>query len=291
MSGSLAGMVVLVTGAGRGFGEGIARGLAAQGASVCVTDVNAAELQQTTDTIEQAGGDVLARVVDVRDLGALESTVAACVARWGRLDAVIANAAILPMVSFADTTPAQWQQILDINLTGVYNTFKAAWGQFIAQGGGHCIAIASGASVRGSRNEVAYCAAKHAIEGMNKALAMEAEPFNIAVNSVGPGTLIKPTSLDRAAATTASADQREQWADPATLAPAFAWLVRQPPTCYTGLRFDAASIADTISAEGDDFTFDPDKVTLYPADLRARLVERSRWTTLPDYDHVKEPHQ
>lgn len=281
MTAPLAGYAVLVTGAGRGFGEGIARGLAAEGASVCITDIDAEELGQTAHTIEQQGGDVLSRIVDVRDLAALEATVAACVTRWGRLDAVIANAAILPMVRFDDLTPALWQQILDINLTGVFNTFKAAWPHFRATGHGHCIAIASGASVRGSREEVAYCAAKHALEGMTKALAMEAETANIAVNSMGPGRVIKPTSISRSAALHISAEQQQRWADPVTLAPAFAWLITQPPTRFTGLRFDAAPLADTIAAEGRDFAFAPAKATLYPVDFEARLAERRHWTLLP----------
>jgi NAD(P)-dependent dehydrogenase (short-subunit alcohol dehydrogenase family) len=148
----------------------------------------------------------------------------------------------------------------------------------VRQGGGHCIAIASGASVRGFVNEVAYCAAKHGLEGFTKALAMEAEPYNIAVNTMGPGKRIKPTSVTRAQAKTVDPVERAAWVDPLALAPAFVWLAAQPPQRFTGLRFDAGPLADTIAAEGFDFAFSPEKVTIYPEDLAERLARRREWT-------------
>jgi NAD(P)-dependent dehydrogenase (short-subunit alcohol dehydrogenase family) len=280
MSQPLDGRVALVTGAGRGFGAGIARGLARAGARVCATDVDAAELAQTAAEIARAGGEALPMAVDVRDLAAMEGAVAACVARWGRLDALISNAAIMPLVSFEQTAPELWGRMLDVNLTGVYNGARAAWPQLKAQGGGHLVAIASGASLRGFRDEVAYCAAKHALEGFTKALAIEAEPHNIAVNTVGPGKIIKPTNITRAELERAPEEQRAAWADPVELARAFVWLLAQPPARFTGLRFDAGPLADTVAAEGHDFAFAPEKATLYVADFVERQERRAQWTVL-----------
>jgi 2-dehydro-3-deoxy-D-gluconate 5-dehydrogenase len=280
MSGRLDGKVVLVTGAGRGFGAGIAVGLARAGAHVCLTDVNAQELALSAEEVQRCGGQSLSLLVDVRRLSALESAIGTCVDHWGRIDAVISNAAILPLLSFAETTPEWWQRILDVNLNGVYNGARAAWPHFLRQGGGHLIAIASGASVRGSFDETAYVAAKHAVEGFTKALAMEAEPFNIAVNTVGPGAIIKPTNITRDEEAQAPEALRQSWADPAALASAFVWLINQPPQRFTGLRFDAAPLAATIAAEGYDFTFEARKATLYVDDFVARQQRRGEWTSL-----------
>lgn len=270
---------VLVTGAGRGFGAGIAVGMTQAGAKVCITDINAEELQQTTAEIEAAGGEVLPLVADVTDFAAMQQVVAQIVDRWGRLDTVVCNAAIMPLIPFTETTPALWGKIIGVTMTGVYNTVKAAWDQMVAQGGGHCMAIASGASVRGFLDEVAYCTAKHGLEGFSKALAMEAEPVNIAFNTMGPGKRIKPTNITRAEYDALSAEERAAWVDPVELAPAFVWLAAQPPSRFTGLRFDAGPLADTIAAEGYDFEFAPEKVTVYVADFVERLNRRDEWTT------------
>jgi NAD(P)-dependent dehydrogenase (short-subunit alcohol dehydrogenase family) len=277
----LEGKVAWVTGAGRGFGAGIARGLALAGTRVAISDVDAAELDVTADTIRATGGTVLARVVDVTDFRAMQAMADDLVACWERLDMIVNNAAIMPLVPFEQHTPEFWQRMIGVNLTGVYHGVRAAWPHLVAKGGGHCVAIASGASVRGFRDEVAYCAAKHAVEGFTKALAMEAEPFNIAVNTMGPGKRIKPTSITRAQEAAIPAEERNQWTDPLLLAPAFAWLAAQPPSRFTGLRFDAGPLADTIAAEGYDFAVAPEKVTLYVDDFKQRLEARRQWTSLP----------
>jgi 3-hydroxybutyrate dehydrogenase len=278
----LAGKVAWVTGAGRGFGAGIAHGLAQAGARVGITDVDAAELAVTAEAIRRDGGEVLADVVDVTDFGAMQALADQLVAAWGRLDVVVSNAAIMPLTPFAQHTPEFWQKMIAVNLTGVFHGVRAAWPHLVAGGGGHCIAIASGASLRGFRDEVAYCAAKHGIEGFTKALALEAEPHNIAVNTMGPGKRIKPTSITRAEEAALSDAERGQWVDPLLLAPAFAWLAAQPPARFTGLRFDAGPLADTVAAEGYDFAFAPAKVTLYVDDFEQRLALRKQWTALPE---------
>jgi NAD(P)-dependent dehydrogenase (short-subunit alcohol dehydrogenase family) len=268
----LAGRTAWVTGAGRGFGAGIARGLAQAGAVVCITDVDATELDVTAGEMRGDGGVVMARVVDVTDFAAMQATADAIVAEWGSLDTLVNNAAIMPLVPFDGHTPEFWQRMIDVNLTGVFHGVRAAWPYMVRQGRGHLVAIASGSSVWGFVNEVAYCAAKHGIEGFTKALALEAALCGIAVNTVGPGKRIKPTTLTRAAEAALSSAERAQWTDPLRLAPAFVWLAAQEPEHFTGLRFDAGPLADTIATEGYDFAFAPEKVTLYPDDMRQRLA-------------------
>ncbi len=266
--------VAWVTGAGRGFGAGIARGLAQAGARVCITDISADELAATAAEIRSDGGEVIVHLTDVTDASAMRATADVIVAQWNRLDIVVNNAAVMPLVPFAEHTPDFWRKMIDVNLTGVYHGVWAAWPHLVRQGGGHCIAIASGASVRGFVDEVAYCAAKHGIEGFTKALALEAAPLNIAVNTMGPGKLIKPTSITRADEARLSDADRARWTDPLLLAPAFVWLAAQPPGRFTGLRFDAGPLADTIAAEGYDFDFAPEKTTLYAEDMKERLARR-----------------
>lgn len=279
MTPPLSGRVALVTGAGRGFGAGIALGLARAGARVCLVDLDTPELAQTATEIGADAGEALTCPADVSDFAAMVRATAQAVDRWGRLDIVVSNAAIMPLVSFADTTPTLWQTMLDVNLTGVFNSVKAAW-PHLSVNGGHCIAIASGASLRGFYDEVAYCTAKHGLEGFTKALAMEAEPLGIAVNTMGPGKLIKPTSVTRADFAAMAPAEQAKYADPVDLAPAFVWLAMQPPARFTGLRFDAGPLADTIAAEGYGFNFAPEKATLYTDDFEARRNRRREWTKL-----------
>jgi len=280
MAGVLNGKVALVTGAAMGFGWGIARGLARAGARVCIVDVSEGDLHTAAADVAAEGEAPLSLAVDVSDAAAMEGAVAATVAHWGRLDLMVGNAAIMPLVPFEKTTPELWARIIGVDLTGVYNGVRAAWPHMRRQGGGHCVAIASGASVRGFRDEVAYCTAKHGLEGFTKALAIEAEPHNIAVNTMGPGKPIKRTSVTRATMETVPAEERARWVDPIVMAPAFVWLALQPPSRYTGLRLDAGRLADTVAAEGYDFAFSPEKVTSFPEDLAERVAERRRWSAL-----------
>jgi len=269
----LAGRVALVTGAGRGLGYGIARALGRAGARVCLTDVDAGELARAAEAIAADGSEALALPLDVSDRAAFRQAVADVVGRWGRLDAVVHAAILMPLIRFAETSDDLWWRQIAISLGGLYNATRAAWDVMAAQGGGHIIGVASGSSVRGYRDEVAYCAAKHAQEGFMKALALESGPVGIAVNSVGPGAPVKPTGITWAELEALPAEQRAAWADPVELGRAFAWLAAQPPRRFSGLRFDAGPLVGTIDAEGPDFAFAPEKVTLYVDDF----VARQRW--------------
>jgi NAD(P)-dependent dehydrogenase (short-subunit alcohol dehydrogenase family) len=139
-----------------------------------------------------------------------------------------------------------------------------------AQGGGHIIGIASGSSVRGFKEEIAYCAIKHGVEGFVKALSFEAGEHNIALNTIGPGAPIKPTRMTWAEYDRATTEQRARWADPVELGRAWVRLAAQPPGRFNGYRFDAGPIVATLDREGEGFDFAPEKVTLNPDDFRAR---------------------
>jgi NAD(P)-dependent dehydrogenase (short-subunit alcohol dehydrogenase family) len=262
--------VVLVTGAARGLGWGIARAFGLSGAKVCVTDINDEELAECARDLAADGADHLAQRSDVADLDECRQVVAGIVERWGRLDVVVHNAVYMPLISFDSTTPEEWSRQIGVGLDGMFNCAHAAWSQMKGQGGGHIIGIASGSSYRGFKEEIAYCAVKHGVEGFTKALSLEARDYNIAVNTIGPGAPIKPTRMTRAEADQVPADLRSTWADPVTLGRAWVWLAAQPPGRFSGYRFDAGPIVDTLDREGEDFVFAPEKVTLLPDDFRAR---------------------
>lgn len=266
----LEGKVALVTGAGRGFGWGIARALAKSGAKVCVTDINDEDIERCVADIAKDGNVAFGAHLDTADFAAFKQTVDRTVERWGRLDVLVHNAIYMPLLDFQDLSAESWWRQLDVGLGGLFNGTKAAWEIMKTQREGHIIGVASGSSLRGYKQEVAYCTIKHGQEGFIKALALEALPYNIAINTMGPGKTIKPTRITWEELERTPDEAKAKWADPIELGQAFAWLASQVPQRYSGLRLDAGPIVETLKREGDDFTFSPEKVTLYPDDLKAR---------------------
>lgn len=266
----LQGKVALVTGAGRGLGWGIARALGRAGARVCISDITDDELVRAAADLRSDGSTVMPLYLDVSDLQEFQSVVDKVIEEWGRLDIVVQNATFMPLLPFQDQSPEIWWRQLQVSLGGMYNAVRSSWNVMQAQGGGHIMGIASGSSLRGYKNEVAYCTGKHGQEGMIKALALESAPFKIAINTVGPGKPIKTTRITLAEFDALAAEQKARWADPVELGKGFVWLASQPPERFSGLRFDAGPITDTIAREGWDFEFAPEKVTLYVQDFVAR---------------------
>ncbi len=269
----LEGKVALVTGAARGLGWGIARALGRHGAKVCLTDINEEDLARAAHDLRSDGTTLLVRTLDVADRAAFQAVVAEIAAGWGRLDVVVQNAVYMPLLRFDDMSPDVWQRQIDVSVGGFYNATYAAWELMKRQGGGHIMGVASGSSMRGYVDEVAYCTGKHAQEGFMKALALEAAPFRIALNSIGPGAPIKTTRITWAELDAMPEAEKAKWADPVGLGDAWAWLATQPPERFSGLRFDAGPITRAIAAEGWDFAFTPEKVTMYPEDF----VARQKW--------------
>ena len=265
----LDGKVALVTGAARGLGWGIARALGQAGAKVCISDINDEELSRAEADLRSDESDVFALHLDVSDLEAFNGAVDKIVKRWGRLDVVVQNAIYMPLVLFENLTTEEWWRQINVGIGGLFNAARASWETMKTQGGGHIIGIASGSSKKGFKEEVAYCTIKHGQEGFVKALSLESAPYNIAINTVGPGKIIKPTRITWDKLDSMPAHEMIDWADPVELGKAFVWLVSQPPDRFSGYRFDAGPIADTISQEGYDFVFSPHKTTLVPDDFIA----------------------
>jgi NAD(P)-dependent dehydrogenase (short-subunit alcohol dehydrogenase family) len=270
----LNGRTALVTGAGRGLGWGVANAFARAGARVCATDVDPAGVERAVGDIRAARGEALGCHLDVADPTAFRGVVDEVMNRWGRVDVLVHCAIYMPLVRFEALGDDAWRRQLDVGLGGFYNGVRAVWDPMVAQGGGHLMGVASGSSVRGYVDEVAYCTVKHAQEGFVKALSLEAQERGIGVNTVGPGAPIKTTRLTWEELEALPQEAKRDWADPVELGRAFVWLASQPPTRFTGLRFDAGRIVETLDREGEGFAFEAEKVTMYPEDFRARVAWR-----------------
>jgi SDR family mycofactocin-dependent oxidoreductase len=198
-AGPLAGKVAFITGAARGQGRAHAVRLAADGASVIAVDLcdqiasvpyplaTPEDLAATVKLVEDTGARIVASQGDVRDRASLSSALQAGLDEFGRLDIVVANAGIAPMQSGDDG----WHDVIDVNLTGVYNTIKVAIPTMVKQGnGGSIVLISSAAGLAGvaspDAGSVGYAAAKHGVVGLMRVYANLLAKQSIRVNSIHP---------------------------------------------------------------------------------------------------------
>jgi len=197
--GRVAGKVALVTGAARGQGRSHCLRLAEEGAAIIAVDIcrdfatapypmaSEVDLAETVRLVEGVGGRILARTVDVRDRAALEAVVAEGVARFGAIDVVSANAAMLNPAPYDQVSDEAWRESLDVNVVGVYNSCVVALPSMIAAGRGGSIVLTSSCSgARGTLNLAHYSAGKHAVIGLMRSLAKEVAQHSIRVNAVLP---------------------------------------------------------------------------------------------------------
>ena len=206
------GKVALVTGAGRGQGRSHALRLAAEGADVIAVDIAAngvetisyalaseEDLDSTVKEVEAMGRRAVKAVADVRSLPALQQAVDTGLSELGRIDIVCANAGIGSWAVAWEMTEQQWKDMIDINLTGVFNTVRATLPSMVERGeGGSVVLTSSTAGLRAYANTAHYTAAKHGVIGLMKVLAQEAGPHRIRVNAVCPTTVRTPLVINDA---------------------------------------------------------------------------------------------
>jgi SDR family mycofactocin-dependent oxidoreductase len=213
MSPSLQGQVAFITGGARGQGRSHAICLAEQGADIITVDICAQigsvayplstpdDLAETVKMIKDLGRRVVAQEADVRDVVALQAAVDAGLREFGRLDIVVANAGIAPMT--VSPRPDEWKDVIDINLTGVYNTVEVALPTMIEGDRGGAIVLTSSTagltgSGRWSPGSIGYTAAKHGVVGLMRTYANMLAPHRIRVNSVHPTGVSTPMVLNEA---------------------------------------------------------------------------------------------
>ncbi len=179
----LDGLVALVTGAGRGLGEACAVALADAGAEVVLMSRTRAELDALAARIEADGGRARVAVCDISDPAA----IAAAVPPLGRIDILVNNAGVNIPEPFAEVSLEHLDAILDLNVRGAFLMAQAVARGMLERGhGGSIVHMSSQMGHVGAPNRAVYCASKHAIEGLTKAMGVELAPHGIRVNSVGP---------------------------------------------------------------------------------------------------------
>ncbi len=195
----LTGKVAFVTGGSRGIGLAIARALVSEGAQVVATGRSDAHLSAARPAIERAGpGAVETLRADVRRYAEVERAVTATVARFGGLDIVINNAGIGIFADVADMTPEQWSEIIDTNLTGVFNVCHAAIPHLRRRGGGTIVNISSLAGKNSFATAASYCASKAGLNAFSEALMQEVRYDNIRVSYIMPGSVATEFTADSA---------------------------------------------------------------------------------------------
>lgn len=222
----LAGKVAFVTGAARGIGAAIARRMIGAGAAVALADIDvdgvrrtAADIAAAPRTADDSAGEsraaddsadrprddvamprrlddgsadrrAIGLPVDVLDADSVQRATDACIDAFGRLDVVVANAGVLHLRPVVDIELAQWQRVLDVNLTGAFLTAQVAARRLVAQGsGGRILFTSSLFGLRGGAENAAYSASKFGVIGLAQSLAAELAPYDILVNSVCPGQI------------------------------------------------------------------------------------------------------
>lgn len=205
MAERMAGKVAFITGAARGQGRSHAVRLAAEGADIIAidacTDVGSVsyaqateqDLEETARLVTEQGRRVVARKADVRDLDGLQAAFDAGVAELGPVHTVVANAGIASFAPTWELTSQHWQDMIDINLTGVFHTAKVAIPGMIARGAGGCLLFTSSiGGFKGMHNIGHYVAAKHGIVGLMRTLANELGPHGIRANTIHPTSVDTP---------------------------------------------------------------------------------------------------
>jgi SDR family mycofactocin-dependent oxidoreductase len=198
MAGRVEGKVAFVTGAARGQGRSHAIRLAQEGADIIAVDLcdqvgsvpypmsTPADLAETVKEVESLDRRIVATQADVRDFGALKAALDDGVAQLGKVDIVSANAGIFSFGTLEELDDRTWQDMIDVNLTGVWHAAKAAIPHLRAAGGGSIILTSSTAGLQALPNTGHYNSAKHGVVGLMRTLALELAPDMIRVNSVHP---------------------------------------------------------------------------------------------------------
>jgi 2-deoxy-D-gluconate 3-dehydrogenase len=193
----LNGQVAMVTGASKGIGYGVAKALAHAGAKVALAARDLEALDQLAHEIELAGGEALPVQLDVRDVGQIRRVVELAHAHFGQLDIMVNNAGLGANHAAVDVTEADWDEMMDVNLKGLFFCCQAAGRLMLLRGYGRIINMSSQASVVGIREHAVYCASKGGVNQLTRVLALEWSAQGVTVNAVAPTFIYTPGTAER----------------------------------------------------------------------------------------------
>jgi NAD(P)-dependent dehydrogenase (short-subunit alcohol dehydrogenase family) len=189
--------VAIITGAASGMGHGEAIRFAEEGAKVVVADLNLEGAQAVADEIKAAGGEAIAVAVNVMKVEDIESCVKAAEEAFGQVDILVNNAGVFDKYAKAlDVTTDQWNFMLNVNLTSVFEFSKAVLPGMIERGNGAIVNIASVAGLVAGKGGAGYTASKHGVIGLTKHLSAEYARFGVKINAICPGTIETPLVKD-----------------------------------------------------------------------------------------------
>ena len=238
------GKVALVTGAGAGIGKAAALALGQSGAIVAVAEINETSGTQTASEITTAGGSALFIQADVSKSASVRALVEQIVAKHGKLDIAVNNAALLPDYgSIADLNEDAWDRLIGVNLSGVAFSLKWELRQMQTQKetGGTIINMASASSIKAQKNMPAYSTSKHGVVGLTRAAALENGEKQIRVNALAPGAVSTELTANTLAAMGSSEEEYAprvglfgRFARPAEIAQAVLWLASNASAYMTG---------------------------------------------------------
>ncbi len=219
----LDGKIAVVTGAARGIGRAVALAYADEGAEVHALDLLGEEVETLrSDRIHP-------RRMDLTDADDVAETFAWIERHAGVVDVLVNNAGIIFFKPIEETSVADWDRLISVNLRGPFLCTRAVAPGMKARRSGAIINVSSRAGVQGGDDESAYCASKFGIEGFSRALAIEFRPYNVSVNTVTPGHPVRTAMSE----ITYDAETRKIWKDPSELAPAFVHLATQDASGIT----------------------------------------------------------
>ncbi len=195
--GRLEGRVALVTGASRGIGRATARRFAAEGARVCLADLEIEGATSAAAEFVDEGMDAFAAELDVTSRSGVEDVVGKVIQRYGKLDILVNNAGVTRDDLIYKMKDGDWSAVLNVHLTGAFLCSQAAQRQMVGKGYGRIVNVSS-TSALGNRGQANYSAAKAGLQGFTKTLALELGRYGVTVNSVAPGFI--ETDMTRATA-------------------------------------------------------------------------------------------